>query len=369
MSAATGTITYTITPHGASAITKVQSFSKSQAADSGSDGTSPPNLSVSANTQVFAFDDASDNTPNPTTATITLTQANQASNLVDSDVSVTNGSKSSFSYSGANGTGTATLTVTPSGTYPITVTVSNDGLSDTIKLHKIVGGADGAPGADAFTVILTNESHVIPRASTQAGGARTFTNSGTEILAFKGTTELNSVSGTPSSGQFKVTTTDVNIDASTGTISGNPFVFPDHSNMTADTATIGYSINLENTVTLIKSHSFTTSQAADSGSDGAPGATGSAGPTGSAGAGVVHQGEWESGRVYTANSTRRDVVKFSSKILKPDGVLVSKLFMGEDFLEVKDLAKTKFKKVQFFKPESSRKESKEKYTFKAGDKR
>ena len=40
-------------------------------------------------------------------------------------------------------------------------------------------------------------------------------------------------------------------------------------------------------------------------------------------------------------------MEFSSKILKPKGVLVSKLFMGEDFLEVKELAKLRFKKVQF----------------------
>ena len=61
------------------------------------------------------------------------------------------------------------------------------------------------------------------------------------------------------------------------------------------------------------------------------------------------------------NQLCADVIKFSSKILKPDGVLVSKLFMGEDFLEVKELAKSRFKKVQFFKPESSRDESKETY--------
>ena len=61
------------------------------------------------------------------------------------------------------------------------------------------------------------------------------------------------------------------------------------------------------------------------------------------------------------NQLCAEVIKFSSKILKPDGVLVSKLFMGEDFLEVKDLAKSTFKKVQFFKPESSRDESKETY--------
>ncbi len=61
------------------------------------------------------------------------------------------------------------------------------------------------------------------------------------------------------------------------------------------------------------------------------------------------------------NQLCADVVEFSSKILKPNGVLVSKLFMGEDFLEVKDLAKSRFEKVHFFKPEASRNESKETY--------
>ena len=61
------------------------------------------------------------------------------------------------------------------------------------------------------------------------------------------------------------------------------------------------------------------------------------------------------------NKLCADVIEFSSKILKPNGVLVSKLFMGDDFLEVKELAISKFKKVEFFKPEASRSESKETY--------
>ena len=61
------------------------------------------------------------------------------------------------------------------------------------------------------------------------------------------------------------------------------------------------------------------------------------------------------------NQLCAEVINFSSKILKKKGVLVSKLFMGEDFLEVKNLAKSLFKNVNFFKPESSRKESKETY--------
>ena len=61
------------------------------------------------------------------------------------------------------------------------------------------------------------------------------------------------------------------------------------------------------------------------------------------------------------NQLCSEVINFSKDTLKPKGVLVSKLFMGEDFIEVKNLAKSLFKKVNFFKPESSRRESKETY--------
>jgi 23S rRNA (uridine2552-2'-O)-methyltransferase len=61
------------------------------------------------------------------------------------------------------------------------------------------------------------------------------------------------------------------------------------------------------------------------------------------------------------NQLCADMINFSKEMLKPKGVLISKIFMGEDFLEVKNLAKSIFQKVSFFKPESSRKESKETY--------
>ena len=61
------------------------------------------------------------------------------------------------------------------------------------------------------------------------------------------------------------------------------------------------------------------------------------------------------------NQLCADVIHFSKDILKPKGVLISKLFMGEDFIEVKNLAKSIFQNVNFFKPESSRRESKETY--------
>ena len=61
------------------------------------------------------------------------------------------------------------------------------------------------------------------------------------------------------------------------------------------------------------------------------------------------------------NQLCAEVINLSSTILKKEGVLVSKVFMGEDFLEIKNLAKSLFRNVNFFKPDSSRSESKETY--------
>ncbi len=56
-----------------------------------------------------------------------------------------------------------------------------------------------------------------------------------------------------------------------------------------------------------------------------------------------------------------EVLDFSSKLLNSSGNLVSKIFMGQDFELIKKKAKKKFNKVNFYKPESSRSNSKETY--------
>ncbi len=56
-----------------------------------------------------------------------------------------------------------------------------------------------------------------------------------------------------------------------------------------------------------------------------------------------------------------EILSLSPKVLVSNGVFVSKVFMGEDFDEIIKLAKTLFKEVKFFKPISSRNESKETY--------
>ena len=66
------------------------------------------------------------------------------------------------------------------------------------------------------------------------------------------------------------------------------------------------------------------------------------------------------------NALCAEVIEFSSFVLKESGVVISKLFNGQDFLNVKNLAKSKFREVNFFKPESSRDYSKETYIHCAG---
>tara|TARA_Y100000996_G_C22365393_1_gene578706 strand:+ start:157 stop:744 length:588 start_codon:yes stop_codon:yes gene_type:complete len=56
-----------------------------------------------------------------------------------------------------------------------------------------------------------------------------------------------------------------------------------------------------------------------------------------------------------------NVLNFSKEILNKKGTVISKVFMGDDFKEIKHGAKKNFKKTDFFKPNSSRDESREIY--------
>ena len=56
-----------------------------------------------------------------------------------------------------------------------------------------------------------------------------------------------------------------------------------------------------------------------------------------------------------------EAMNFSLKILKKNGVFVSKIFMGSSFNDIVDSAKKNFKEFHVYKPPSSRKESKENF--------
>ncbi len=56
-----------------------------------------------------------------------------------------------------------------------------------------------------------------------------------------------------------------------------------------------------------------------------------------------------------------DAMRFSKEVLKKDGKFISKIFVGSTFNEIIDESKKIFKKNKVFKPNASRKESKESF--------
>jgi 23S rRNA (uridine2552-2'-O)-methyltransferase len=57
----------------------------------------------------------------------------------------------------------------------------------------------------------------------------------------------------------------------------------------------------------------------------------------------------------------KEAMIFSKDIISPNGFFISKIFMGSSFNEIVALGKTIFKQAKVFKPQSSRKESKESF--------
>ena len=57
----------------------------------------------------------------------------------------------------------------------------------------------------------------------------------------------------------------------------------------------------------------------------------------------------------------KEAMIFSKDVISPNGFFISKLFMGSSFNEIVALGKKIFKEVKVFKPQSSRKESKESF--------
>ena len=66
---------------------------------------------------------------------------------------------------------------------------------------------------------------------------------------------------------------------------------------------------------------------------------------------------------YKTGELCLNAMNLSKKILRDDGVFLSKLFMGSIFKEINETAKKSFKKVVKYKPLSSKKESKEIYIY------
>lgn len=113
----------------------------------------------------------------------------------------------------------------------------NNLYKDEITISKLIDGSD------SFIVNLSNESHVI--ACYNGGGFKPgeADRATTDIIAYKGANTLNLVTGTPSTGQYKIDVV-ANSDV-TFSLSGKTLKV---TNMTADSAVLVINVNCEGTI-------------------------------------------------------------------------------------------------------------------------
>ena len=165
------------------------------------------------------------------------------------------------------------------------------------------GGVEGfSEGAvDGFTVNLTNENATI---ATLADDSLSFSNTGTTITAFIGSTQL-SYDGTADSSlggldneslysrnSFRVSdvapSSGVTIDTTPDTSSGNSYVLDNITNITGTSGTVTFSIIITNSLgqesdTIVKVQTLTVSVRGTQGATGAIGPDGDTGPRGDTG--------------------------------------------------------------------------------------
>ena len=164
---------------------------------------------------------------------------------------------------------------------PSTVTVSVSEADQTaVATDKITIFAVKS-GTDAYTVVNTNQAHAIP-IDTNNSNTPSYVGSGTQIRVWKGATLLNAIhTGNAAAGTFKVTASGTGItpsstNSSHGTATNildpvntlETIVYTAAGSMSAATAEIQYSIDIEGIQTVTSSQTFNKNA---TGEDGTPG--------------------------------------------------------------------------------------------------
>jgi hypothetical protein len=271
MIADTASIEYTIsgyrTTGAAFTFTKTQSFAKSIQGSNGADGVDGADgadgsaganaraVNLTCTSQIFTYN-TSGTTPSPSNTVITATALNTSGTVYyqffKNDVSVQNTISNAYTYTpqssftsmpdkievqiregAATGTVKARDQITMAGIKP--GANGSNGSNGT----NGVNGEPGADGTDGMTIILSNEAHTLPTTNT---GTVTYTGSGTTIRVFEGATELNYTISGDSEGTYAVSGAGSSITVGSITDSGTFATVNNHSNMTANTASITYTI-------------------------------------------------------------------------------------------------------------------------------
>ena len=180
-----GKISIPITIDGTE-FSKVITFSVSKQGIKGENGIDSKSLDLYSSSYTVAFD-ADDNLKDSTNIILTANQQNYSDSIVwSTNPSVTLGTVD-------NNTNQRTLS--PSlfrNNNKIQITITSGDLSDFVTVVKVRDGDKGENGKDAYTIILSNESHTFVGDTNAALDSTTKC----EVIAFKGTTQVPSTIGT-----------------------------------------------------------------------------------------------------------------------------------------------------------------------------
>jgi hypothetical protein len=250
--------------------------------EKGEAGAAATGIVLSSDRQVFRY--ANDGSPDPASqvANIHLDIHGIAGTPVfacetyDSDGTLL----STPTLAGSGSDVTLTVAQFDSAAYAI-VTSTLDVYSDTMTLFRV---QDGAEGIHAMTLVLSNEAHIIP--TDENGNNPDYAGSGTQIMLYEGASELeyDGIGNDPGKWKFAAISAQY-IDPPSYSKSGNAAVVNQQTGMTAETATIDYTISGKNLsgqdFSMTKRQSFAKARKGATGDNGES-ITGDEGPRGSA---------------------------------------------------------------------------------------
>jgi predicted phage tail protein/molybdopterin-binding protein len=258
----TAEIVFTISAEEAAAFTVRQTFSKSRRGVIGPEGEDGRTVSISASNLTLSFD-AEGNNPDRNSQVFEAVAFNTTGTvyydfLVDGS-SVQNTNSNEYTLD------TSSFTA---GDLPknIAVKIREGANNATVVAQDSVSFVGLQPGSDAYTLVFPNPTHSFT--ANNAGVVQSYSSSGTTFQVYKGNTLLNYSNTNDVAGTFTINTTGNGITV--GSITGNgtdTATVDDHSGYTtnADSATIVYTLSVDNAVTLIANQTFSLSKKGDQG--------------------------------------------------------------------------------------------------------
>lgn len=173
----------------------------------------------------------------------------------------------------SNSNRTFTVTGISADTGYVDITASRSGYSSVTKRFTVVKskqGATGGPGKDAYTVVLSNESHTFPGSTSAAlAGNATCT-----IIAYKGATKVNATIGT-----ITGMPTGMSVSLSNNGTQNASFTVSVTTSMTTKNGTLTVPITVDGVV-FNKTFSYSIALKGNTGATGPQGPQGNTGPQG-----------------------------------------------------------------------------------------